>query len=147
MMRYFFECCFNPSEYFDTFDKIIENFKSSENDDIQYRLIKELYHIIQTKDYKKASRIIERYSHKTLNLEQTERVILYLYDRLLDRPAVLDTKDFYKDCKVIFCPVCTPDPENAIFLNLIDKATITSNGLQIYICKPCKLVWLTEDIR
>ena len=31
--------------------------------------------------------------------------------------------------------------------SLIEKATVIGKDLQIYICKPCKLVWLTEDIR
>ena len=56
-------------------------------------------------------------------------------------------EDFYKDCKVVFCPVCTPDVENGIKFSLIEKATVIGKDLQIYICKPCKLVWLTEDIR
>ncbi|HLX53909.1 MAG TPA: hypothetical protein VKR58_08205 [Aquella sp.] len=146
MMRYFFECCFNASEYFDTLDSIIEEFKK-EREETQYAFIKELYHIIQTKNYKLASNIIEEYSYKILNLEQTERVLTYIYKKLLDQPAILDTRDFYKDCKVVFCPVCCPDPEVAIKFNLIEKATVIGKDLQIYICKPCKLVWLTEDIR
>src|SRR5688572_21792119 len=109
MMRYFFECCFNASEYFDTLDEIIDDFKTNENDNIQYLFIKELYHIIQTKNYKLVADIIDKYSSKTLNLEQAERVIVYIYKRLLDQPAILDTQGFYRDCKVVFCPVCTPD--------------------------------------
>ncbi len=144
-MRYFFECCFSASEYFDTLDTIIKQFKSEHNN-TQHLFITELYHIIQTKNYKKASHIIEKYSRKKLNLELTEKVIVYIYNKLLNQPASLDTQVFYRDCKVVFCPICTPDPEFAIMLNLIYKATIITNNLQIYICKPCKLVWLTENI-
>ena len=30
---------------------------------------------------------------------------------------------------------------------MIEKATVIGKELQIYICRPCKLVWLTEDIK
>jgi len=147
MMRYFFECCFNASEYFDTLDEIIEKFKRKERAETQASLIKDICYIMQTKNYAKASRLIEKYSDKKLNLEQTERVLTYIYNRLLDKPAVLDTHDFYKDCKVVFCPVCTPDIENTIKFSLIEKATVIGKNLPIYVCRPCKLVWLAEDIK
>lgn len=147
MMRYFFECCFNASEYFDTLDQIIEEFKKDEKENIKYSFLNELHDIIQTKNFASASRLIEKYSDKLLNLEQTERVLTYIYNRLLDKPVILDTHDFYRDCKVVFCPICTPEPEGAPALNLIEKATIIGKDLQIYICRPCKLVWFTEDIK
>jgi hypothetical protein len=70
-----------------------------------------------------------------------------MYNRLIGKPVTLNTEGFYKNCKVAFCPVCCPDPEVATTFSLIDKATIIDINIQIYICKPCKLVWLTEDIR
>jgi hypothetical protein len=146
-LKYFLTCYFHLNEDFDALDKLIDEFKVTENDTCQYLFIKELYYIIQIKNYDLASNIIEEYGYKILNLEQTERVIVYIYKRLLDQPAFLDTQDFYKDCKVVFCPVCTPDIENAVKFSLINKATVIGRDLQIYICKPCKLMWSTEDIR
>jgi hypothetical protein len=147
MMRYFFECCFNASEYFDTLDEILKKFKRKERTETQASFIKDLCYIMQTKNYAKASRLIEKYSNKILDLEQTEKVITYIYNRLLDKPAVLEIGNFYKDCKVVFCPVCTPYPDVAIKFSLIEKATVIAKDLPIYICRPCKLVWLTEDIQ
>ncbi|HLJ31741.1 MAG TPA: hypothetical protein VKU36_04845 [Candidatus Babeliales bacterium] len=146
-LKYFFECYLHMNEGMDSLDRYIEEFKKDEKESIKYIFLNELYGIIQTKNYALASKFIEKYGCKTFNLEQTERILTYIYNRLLDKPAVLDTHDFYKDCKVVFCPVCTPDPENAIKYSLIEKATVIDKDLQIYICKPCKLVWLTEDIR
>lgn len=147
MMRYFFECCFNASEYFDTLDKIIEEFKKDEKEEVLYSFLNELSCIIQTKNYELASNLIEKYSHKLLNLEQTERVLTYIYNRFLDKSVVLDTHDFYKDSRVVFCPVCTSDTENMTKYSLVEKATVIDKELQIYVCRPCKLVWLTENIR
>jgi hypothetical protein len=49
---------------------------------------------------------------------------------------------------VVFCPVCCPDPEKIkTRYSLIEKATVIGKNVQIYICKPCKLAWLTEEIR
>jgi len=146
-LKYFPDCYFHLNEDFDALNSLVEEFKTTENDDNKYLFIKELYHIIQTKNYKLASDILEKYGYKILDLEQTERVITYIYGRLLDQPVVLNTEGFYKDCKVVFCPVCTPDIENARRYSLIEKAMVIGKDLQIYICKSCKLVWLTEDIR
>jgi len=146
-LKYFLTCYFHLNEDFDSLDNLIKEFKKLENDKNQSLFIQELYNIIQTKNYQLASKIIEEYGYKLLNLEQTKRVIIYIYNQLLNLPAFLNTKDFYKDCQIVFCPICTPDPESATTLNLIEKAIIKKNGLQIYICKPCKLVWLTENIQ
>ena len=146
-LKNFFECYFNQSFYFDDLDKILQGIKKPEHDDYLLRLIRELHQIIQTKSYALASRIIDKYGNRTLNLDKTEQLIKYIYNKLTDQPAYINRSDFVKDCKVVFCPACCPDPENIKFINLIEKATITKTGQQIYICKPCKLVWLTEDIR
>ena len=55
-------------------------------------------------------------------------------------------QDFIKIFKGVYCPVCTPDIEKATKFSLIEKATIIQNNQEIFICKPCKLVWLSEDI-
>lgn len=71
----------------------------------------------------------------------------YIYNRLIDQPAYLDMKKFVKDCKVVFCPICCPDQKNPQMIILIQKAKVIEKDIQIYICKDCKHVWLTEDIR
>jgi|SRR5438445_3279958 len=146
MLQYFLTCYFHFNESFDDLDNIIQEFKK-EIDTQQLKFIRELYHIIQTKNYIKASKIIKKYGCRTFDEEKTKKFINFLYDRLTDRPTEVKPQDFQKKFKGVFCPVCTPDPEAVTTFSLIEKATIIEKDLQIYICKPCKLVWLTEDIR
>ena len=146
-MKYFFECCFNQSEGFEDLDRIIKKFKASERDELQLQLIRELYQIIQTNNYSFASRFINKDGNRTFDVEKAKRFINFLYDKLIDRPTDVKSEDFEKKFKGIFCPVCCPNPKVAISLSLIEKAIIIENDLSIYICKSCKLVWLTEDIR
>lgn len=146
MLKYFLTCYFHFNAGFDDLDYLIQDFKK-EVESQQLKFIRELHHIIQIKNYTLASQIIKKYGHKTFDLEKTEKFIKFLYDRLIDRPTDVKPKDFQKKCKVVFCPVCTPDPEVVTVFGLIEKATVIGKDLQIYICKPCKLVWLTEDIR
>jgi len=147
-MRYFFKCYFNQSEGFEDLDRIIDEFKKDEGEATQLQLIRELHHIIQTNNYDLADSILLEYGGREFNdLVKVEKFIKFLYSRLIDKPTEVKAIDFRKIFKGVFCPICCPNPEQAIFLNLIDKATIIANNMTIYICKPCKLVWLTEDIR
>lgn len=147
ILKNFFECYFNQSFYFDDLNKIIQDLKNPKDDAYRLQLIKELHQIIQTRNYALASHLMKKYAGKILNLELTEKVLKFMYNKLTDQSAYLDMKDFIKDCKVVFCPVCCPDPENVKTFSLIEKAAVTGKNMQVYICKPCKLVWLTEDIR
>ncbi len=147
MLEYFFGCYFNQSAYFDELDELIKNFKNTELDHYQIQFITELHQIIQTKNYELAAKIIDKYGDRTPNLSQTEQLIRYIYNRLIDQPTCLDMKDFVKDCKVVFCPICCPDQENPQMIILIQKAKIIGKDMQIFACKDCKHVWLTEDIR
>jgi hypothetical protein len=144
ILKYFMECYFNQTFGYDELDKRINDFKV-EVHDVKKQLIEELNQIIQEKKYVSAARFMNKYGDKWFDVEKAEKFINYLHDRLLDKPTTIKAKDFQKNCKVIFCPVCTPDPESAFTLNLIDKATIIGKDIQIYICKPCKLVWLDEN--
>jgi hypothetical protein len=91
---------------------------------------------------------MEKYGNRELdNLDEVKKIINFLYDKLIDKPTKVKAEDFRKIFKGIFCPVCCPHPEKTIPLSLIEKATVIANNLEIYICKPCKLVWLTEDIK
>ena len=148
MLKYFMECYFCQTFYFEDLDNLIQDFKKSEHEPYYLQFIRELHQIIQTKNYKLASQIMKKYGGKILNIEETERVIRYIYDKLLGKNVTLDATGFYKDCKVVFCPICCPVPEEIKDTwSLIQKATIIKTGQQIYICKPCKLVWVTEDIQ
>lgn len=144
-IKYFFECYFNQSYYFDELDKLIDEHKKTESYKSNIQFIVELHQIIRSKRYTLASRIIKKYGFRTLNLSETEQLIKYIYNKLTDQPAYINRSIFVKDCKVIFCPVCCPDPEKPKFINLIQKATIIANNQQIYICRPCKLMWLDEN--
>ncbi len=146
MIKYFFKAYFNQSFGFDELDGLIEEFKSDERMETLHKLIVELHQIIQTKSYVYAAKIINKCGF-SMDLSQTEQLIKYIYNKLTDQPATINRSDFVKDCKVIFCPVCTPDPEKAKKFSLIENATVIGKDVQIFICKPCKLVWLSEDIR
>jgi len=146
MLQYFFTCYFHLNEDFNNLDNLIQDFKE-EVESQQLKFIRELYYIIQMKNYDLASKCIKKYGYKTLNEETTKKFINFLYDRLIDRPTEVKAEDFQKKFKGVFCPTCCPNPKIATQLSLIEKATIIGNDLHIYICKPCKLVWLTEDIR
>lgn len=145
ILKNFFECYFNQSADIEDLDKIIQEIKNPEDENYRIQLLTELHQIIQTKSYKLASKIIKKYGGRTCDLEITEKLIRFIYDRLLDRPATLDMKDFYNDYKIVYCPVCCPDPD--LITSKIYKATICGKNTQIFFCKPCKLVWTTEDIR
>ncbi|HLJ31739.1 MAG TPA: hypothetical protein VKU36_04835 [Candidatus Babeliales bacterium] len=147
MLQYFLTCYFHFNAGFDDLDNLIQDFKK-EVDSEQLKFIRELHGIIQTNSYALADSILKKYGHRTLdNLEEVKKFINFLYDRLIDRPTDVKAEDFQKNYKVVFCPECTPDPEAVTVFGLIEKAMIIDKDLQIYICKPCKLVWLTEDIR
>lgn len=147
MLKYFFECPFNQGESFDDLDKIIQDYKTQETAECQLKFITELHQIIQTKSYALAAKIMKKYGQRILDIEKAGKLINFLYDRFIDRPTTVKATDFKRNVKVVFCPICCPDLKKAQPSNLIDKATITEKNRQIYICKPCKLVWLTEDIR
>ncbi len=144
MLKKFFRCYFTQSEGFEDLERIIQDFKGHPS---EHQLIADLHQIMRTKNYELASQIIDKYGDRILSLEKTEKLINFLYDRFIDRPTNVKAEDFAKKIKGIFCPVCCPNPKTATFFSLIEKATIKATGVQIYICKPCKLAWLTEDIR
>jgi len=145
-LKYFFECPFNEGEDFDDLDGIIERFKKREKPESQIVFITELHLIINTKGYLYAQKIIDKYGSRILDLEETEKMIKFLYNKLTDTPTDVKGIDFIKIFKGVYCPVCTPDIEKATKFSLIEKATIIQNNQEIFICKPCKLVWLSEDI-
>ncbi len=147
-LKYFMECYFCQTFDFNELDDLIMEFKRIENDLCKELFVQELGHFIDTENYVKAARIIKRYGDRIFDLEKTKEFINYLYDKLRDRPTDVKATDFIKKCRVILCSVCTPDPEMVMEFGIIDKATIIANNIQIYICKPCKLVWLDgNDIR
>lgn len=145
-IKNFFECYFNQSAYTEELDSLLHNLKKSEHEEYRFKLITELHLIIQTKSYKLASKIARKYGGRIWDIETTEEILKYIYDRLIDRPATLNLNPPPK-CKIVYCPTCTPDIESATTYSLINKATITAKNVEIYFCKPCKLVWTTEDIR
>lgn len=149
ILKNFFECYFNQTADYADLNKIIKELKSPAEEKYRLQLITELHQIIQSKSYELVARIMKKYGNRSLfnDLEKTEKFINFLYDRFTDGPTDVKAEDFEKKIKGVFCPVCCPNPKVASLLNLIEKATITSIGQQIFICKPCKLVWLTEDIK
>jgi hypothetical protein len=146
ILRYFFECPFNHGEGFDRLEDIIKHFKQKEKSECQIKFITELHFIINTKGYKQAQRVMKKYGNRILDLEETEKMIQFLYDKFTDTPTDVKATDFEgPDLKIVFCPVCTPNIKKATTFSLIHKATIIQSKQQIYICKPCKLVWFAEN--
>ncbi len=144
MLKKFFRCYFHQGVYFDELDRIIHDFKGHPS---EFQLITELHQIIQTNNYVLAGKIIKKYGGRTLDLEKTEKLINFLYDRFTDKPTVVTSEDFKRKCQVVLCPICCPDQENPKMIILIQKAKIIGKDMQIFACKNCKHVWLTEDIR
>jgi len=146
LLKYFLECAFNEDEDFEKLDYIIDRFKVRERPNNVQELINDLYQIISTKNYLLANNMIQEYGNRDLDdAKEVEKFINYLYDKLLDRSTNVKATDFIKECKVIPCPVCTPDPRVVMEFGIIDKATVIANNIQIYVCKPCTLVWVDED--
>jgi len=149
ILKYFLQGYFNQSMSFDDLDMLIHKFRMKEKNTLFLELIDELDSIIKSKNYNKVFLAMKKDRDLILdNPLEAEKFINYLYDKFLNRPTKLRAQDFVKEYKIIFCPVCTPDPKRTILPILIDKAIVMANNIQIYVCKPCKLVWLDEnDIR
>ena len=148
MLRHFFICYFTYNSSYEELDDIIKDFKNSEESTDCLQFITELHHIIQTKNYAFASKIIEKtgaWSFKN-HLERFEKLLNYIYDCLLDRPTTVKGVDFLADLKYISCPSCSPEDGKESAYRIIEKATITKNNMIIYLCKTCSLIWLTEEI-
>ena len=148
MLRHFFLCYLNYSTSYDQLDDIIKDFKNSEESVDYLQFVTELHHIIQTKNYAFANKIIERTETRSFkkNLKRLEKLLNYIYDCLLDRPTTVKGIDFISDLKYISCPSCSPEDGKESAYRIIEKATITKNDMIVYVCKPCSLIWLTEDI-
>jgi hypothetical protein len=142
IFKYFFQCWFHQGEDLVDFDKVIQDFKKKEDEETIDGLIAELYLILQTKNYVRASNIVAQYGGREWNQTTVEKMLNFIYARLLGHHVTLDIPEY----KVVYCPICTPDIEKATKFSLIEKATIIQNNQEIFICKPCKLVWLSEDI-
>ena len=128
MLKYFMECYFNQTFYFEDLDYLIQDFKKSELDKYYLELIRELYQIIQTKNYALASRVMKKYGDRILNLDETEKFINFLYDRFIDKPTDVKPGDFSSKANFIFCPTCCPNPEKIVTtFSLIQKATVIKN--------------------
>ena len=147
MLEHFFLCYFNYSAIYEDLDELIKKFKNRERSANYLQFITELHHIIQTKNYAFANKIIDEYGGRCFkNLKRLEKLLNYIYDRLLDRPTTVKALDFVSNLKYISCPSCSPENKKNSAYRIIEKATITKNNMIIYLCKPCSLIWLTEDI-
>lgn len=146
-VQYFFRCYFNQAFDYDALDWLIDNYKTSDSEESTQTLISELHQLIQTNNYELAAKIMLEYGGRDFNsLEKTEKFIKYIYNRFLEIPTDVKAEDFYKKVKCVFCPICTPKIVVDRF-SLIKKATVIGKDLQIFICKYCKVMWPTEDIR
>lgn len=91
------QCYFNQSFDFSDLDKRISDFKN-ETAGIQEEFVRELYEIINTKNYSIADQIIRKYGELEFdNIEQVKAFICYLYDKFLNKATKLQAKDFEKD--------------------------------------------------
>ncbi len=145
MLKYFFECYLHQQAGLDKLDDIVREFRNDETFEQKIKFITELHFIINTGAYEHTRKFINKHGNRGFSLEQTEKLIKYLYAKLTDAPTETKAEDFIKKIKLVFCPVCTPDTKKKTIFSVIYKATVIQNNQQIYICKPCKLVWFSEN--
>jgi hypothetical protein len=145
MMKYFIESYFVCCVGLKDLNALVHGFKK-EYENTQLKFAKELYEIIKTNNYNSASKRIQKYGLRNCNVEETKKLVNFLYNRLIERPTKISSYGFQKNCKLIFCPICSPNPNDATIYNLIEKAIVKAKDLQLYICKSCRSVWLTENI-
>ncbi len=147
MLKYFFTAYLNQSFGYDHLDSLINAFKTSEISETQLEFITELYQIIQTKNYAFANKIIDKYGGRYFkDLKRLEKLLNYIYDRLTDKPTTVKGTDFISNAQIIVCPSCSPEDKKCYTFSLIEKATIINNNMTVYVCKPCSLIWLTDNI-
>jgi hypothetical protein len=145
-IKYFFECYFNQAwDYYDL-NYLIKNYKSRENQLSVHSLINELHQIITTNNYELVATIIDKHGGRIFDdMADMEKFIKYIYDRFLNIPTTVKAEDFYS--KLTFCPRCNTEPYDDDSDNLVEKATVIGKNVEIYICKFCKIMWPTKDIR
>jgi hypothetical protein len=151
-IKYFFDCYFHQNENFNNIDNLIKEYKCSEKKFLQDEFITELSSIIKTESYEAAKDLINN-CWMPLDLEETIKMVHFLYAKLTDTPTEISWEEYYDENPQqanawtwVFCPVCTVSITQEAPYNFIEKATIIQNNQKIFICKPCKLVWLSEDI-
>ena len=81
-----------------------------------------------------------------LKLSAVLILLNYIYNRLIERPRKVKGIKFATHLNHILCPSCSLTEKRWYLYSVIEKATITNNNMIVYICKPCSLVWLTDDI-
>lgn len=140
-MKYFFQCYFNQVCDFDQLDPLIKEYREIEFPMHTENFIKELHGIIQTKNYELAAKFMSKYGARNFrDLEKTEKFIKYIYNKFLDLPTDVKADDFSNKYPCIFCPVCTPG-EIVDKFSVLGLHEIIGKDIQIYLCKPCKLMW------
>jgi transposase-like protein len=147
ILKYFFDCYFNQTFGFDELNERVNDFKK-ESVCTQQQLVKELEMIIQKDDYFFVSDFLHKNCDSSMGPYTAKKFIYYLYNKLINKLTKTKATDSIKKYRLVFCPICTPDPEIVTNFGIIDKGTIIANDMQIYTCKSCQLVWLDEnDIR
>jgi hypothetical protein len=147
-LKYFFDCYFNQTFGFDQLDEQIMKFRNRESEKLVIQLITEFHQIINKRNYKNISVFIDKYCDFSINSNETEKFINYLYDKFVDRPTIAKATDFIKQYKVVFCPICVKDSKLTDLPKIIYRATLVGKNIEIYLCKLCRSAWLDEnDIR
>ena len=148
MLGYFFTCYFNYIAQDHELDDLIEKFKENVSPAHYLNFIRELDQIIQANNYTYANKIIEETQMLTYKnyLKELEIILNHIYNRLIERPRKVKGVNFTRHLKYILCPNCSPGEKKRYPYSVIEKATISNNNMIVYICKPCSLVWLTDDI-
>ena len=144
-LKYFFDCYFNQTFGFDELDKQVIKFKTRESENLVIQFIIELNQIIDAKSYNLVSAFIDKHSDFSMNCNETEKFINYLYDKLSDRPTSVKGTDFKKKYAVVLCPICTQDSKLAEMPKIIYKAIVIDKNIEIFICKLCNSVWLDKN--
>ncbi len=90
----FFKGIFCQTFGFDELEDILQDYKNPDWEHDRLGLVTDLLTIIHTKSYKEACKIMAKEGSKSFDVEQGEKFIKFLHDRLLEIPTEVKATDF-----------------------------------------------------
>ena len=93
-LTYFFRLYFNGIHRYEDLDDSIESFKKAEEKVHVEEIISQLDSLIKKNSYKKALKLIRKYSKRRPSVKKTAKLIKFLYDRFNNIPTEVQPADF-----------------------------------------------------
>ena len=90
IFSYFLTDYFNNQKHIEDIDKVIESFKSCEDEQMHQELIFELREIIKEANYRNLVPVIKEHSSKEMKPFFVELFVKYLCDKLTNTPTALN---------------------------------------------------------